>query len=133
MTKKTEHRYEIILYWSNEDDAYIAEVPELPGCAADGSSYQEAIANVARHAKATSVEISLRKEGADLVLEIKDNGIGISADAENEARSFGLIGMRERAILLGGTLEIGGVERKGTTVLVRIPYEHTLTDGGVAL
>ena len=95
--------------------------------------FQEAIANVARHAKATSVEISLRKEGADLVLEIKDNGIGISADAENEARSFGLIGMRERAILLGGTLEIGGVERKGTTVLVRIPYEHTLTDGGVAL
>ena len=43
---KTEHRYEIILYWSNEDDAYIAEVPELPGCTADGSSYQEAIANV---------------------------------------------------------------------------------------
>ena len=43
--KKTEHRYEIILYWSNEDQAYIAEVPELPGCAADGSSYQEAIAN----------------------------------------------------------------------------------------
>jgi predicted RNase H-like HicB family nuclease len=44
--KKTEYRYEIILYWSNEDQAYIAEVPELPGCAADGSSYQEAIANV---------------------------------------------------------------------------------------
>jgi predicted RNase H-like HicB family nuclease len=44
--KKTEHRYETILYWSNEDQAYIAEVPELPGCAADGSSYQEAIANV---------------------------------------------------------------------------------------
>lgn len=44
--KKTEHRYEIILYWSNEDGAYVAEVPELPGCAADGSSYQEAIANV---------------------------------------------------------------------------------------
>jgi predicted RNase H-like HicB family nuclease len=44
--KKTEHRYEIILCWSNEDQAYIAEVPELPGCAADGSSYQEAIANV---------------------------------------------------------------------------------------
>jgi predicted RNase H-like HicB family nuclease len=46
MKKKTEHRYEVILYWSNEDQAYIAEVPELPGCAADGSSYQEAIANV---------------------------------------------------------------------------------------
>jgi predicted RNase H-like HicB family nuclease len=38
-------RYEIILYWSNEDQAFIAEVPELPGCAADGSTYQEAVAH----------------------------------------------------------------------------------------
>lgn len=43
--KKTEYRYEIILYWSEDDDAYIAEVPELPGCAADGASYTEAIRN----------------------------------------------------------------------------------------
>jgi len=46
MKKTSKHRYEIILYWSNQDQAYIAEVPELPGCAADGPSYQEAIANV---------------------------------------------------------------------------------------
>jgi predicted RNase H-like HicB family nuclease len=39
-------RYEVILYWSEEDGAFIAEVPELPGCAADGATYQEAIANV---------------------------------------------------------------------------------------
>ena len=39
-------KYEIILYWSEEDEAFIAEVPELPGCSADGSSYQEAISNV---------------------------------------------------------------------------------------
>jgi predicted RNase H-like HicB family nuclease len=38
-------RYEIILYWSKEDQAFIAEVPELPGCAADGTTYQEALAN----------------------------------------------------------------------------------------
>ena len=38
-------RYEIILYWSKEDQAFIAEVPELPGCAADGATYQEALAN----------------------------------------------------------------------------------------
>ena len=38
-------RYEIIIYWSNDDDAFIAEVPELPGCMADGSTYQEALAN----------------------------------------------------------------------------------------
>jgi predicted RNase H-like HicB family nuclease len=39
-------RYEIILYWSKDDQAFIAEVPELPGCAADGATYQEALANV---------------------------------------------------------------------------------------
>ncbi len=39
-------KYEIIIYWSQEDQAFIAEVPELPGCAADGKTYQEALANV---------------------------------------------------------------------------------------
>jgi predicted RNase H-like HicB family nuclease len=43
---KNNHRYEIILYWSKEDEAFIAEVPELAGCAADGATYQEALANV---------------------------------------------------------------------------------------
>ena len=42
----TEPRYEVILYWSSEDDAFVAEVPELPGCAADGATYQEALGNV---------------------------------------------------------------------------------------
>ncbi|MBI4573717.1 MAG: type II toxin-antitoxin system HicB family antitoxin [candidate division NC10 bacterium] len=39
-------KYEVILYWSDEDQAFVAEVPELPGCAADGGTYQEALANV---------------------------------------------------------------------------------------
>lgn len=40
-------KYEIIMYWSNDDGAFIAEVPELPGCMADGATYQEALSNVA--------------------------------------------------------------------------------------
>jgi len=43
--RKTMTRYEIIIYWSDEDDSFIAEVPELPGCAADGATYKEALAN----------------------------------------------------------------------------------------
>ncbi len=46
MKKTSKHRYEIILYWSDEDEVYIAEVPELAWCAADGATYQEAIANI---------------------------------------------------------------------------------------
>lgn len=40
-----EPRYEIILYWSSQDEAFVAEVPELPGCMADGATYEEAVAN----------------------------------------------------------------------------------------
>ena len=43
---KSKYRYEIILYWSNEDQAFIAQVPELAGCMADGQTYQEALENV---------------------------------------------------------------------------------------
>ena len=44
--KNQNYKYEIILYWSDEDQSFIAEVPELPGCAADGDTYQEALTNV---------------------------------------------------------------------------------------
>jgi predicted RNase H-like HicB family nuclease len=43
--KTNKHKYEIIIYWSNNDDSYIAEVPELPGCMADGQTYSETIKN----------------------------------------------------------------------------------------
>ncbi|MBU2751316.1 type II toxin-antitoxin system HicB family antitoxin [Acidithiobacillus thiooxidans] len=41
-------KYELVIYWSNEDDAFIVEVPELPGCMADGATYQEAVTNAER-------------------------------------------------------------------------------------
>ena len=43
---KPEYRYEVIIYWSDDDNAFLAEVPELPGCMADGATYAEALANV---------------------------------------------------------------------------------------
>ena len=43
---RSKWKYEVIIYWSDEDNAYVAEVPELPGCAADGTTYKQAVANV---------------------------------------------------------------------------------------
>jgi two-component system, NarL family, sensor histidine kinase UhpB len=91
---------------------------------------QEALTNVARHAQATRVDVIMRTEGNDLVLEVKDDGIGIATDAESKPRSFGLVGMRERVIFLGGKLEITGTTGKGTTIAVRMPIVLTLPDGG---
>lgn len=48
MMREQQPRYEVILYWSAEDAAFIAEVPELPGCAADGATYQDALVNLER-------------------------------------------------------------------------------------
>jgi PAS domain S-box-containing protein len=85
--------------------------------------FQEALTNVLRHAKATRIDVSLEKEGADFILEVRDNGIGIRDSARTAPSSLGLLGMRERASLIGGTVEITGAEGKGTSVSLRIPIE----------
>ena len=82
---------------------------------------QEAFTNVARHANATQVNVRLAKEGGDLTLEIDDNGKGISEEELFADTSLGILGMRERALLLGGELAISGAAGKGTTITVRIP------------
>jgi signal transduction histidine kinase len=69
------------------------------------------------------VKSVLKRENEMLVLEIKDNGYGISIDKKSEPESFGLIGMRERALALGGLLEISGIAGEGTTIIVRLPLE----------
>lgn len=50
--ERPELRYEIVLYWSDEDEAFIAEVPELPGCISDGATYAEAVVNAEEAARA---------------------------------------------------------------------------------
>jgi PAS domain S-box-containing protein len=82
---------------------------------------QETLANVARHAHATRVNISLRVSAEELTLEVRDNGRGISEGEMASPRSLGLVGSRERAIACGGELVMRGVRNQGTTVLLRIP------------
>jgi PAS domain S-box-containing protein len=83
--------------------------------------FQETLTNVARHAKASEVKVRLAEENGDLTLEVCDNGRGIGEDDLARANSLGILGMRERALLLGGTLTITGDPGKGTTVRLRIP------------
>jgi signal transduction histidine kinase len=86
--------------------------------------FQETMTNVARHANASEVGIRLAKENGDLTLEVHDNGRGIDEEQLAGGRSLGILGMRERAALLGGELGIIGTPEKGTTIKVRIPVAH---------
>ncbi len=83
--------------------------------------FQETLTNVARHANASEVHVRLANENGDLILEVHDNGRGIGEEQLSAGRSLGILGMRERALLLGGELVITGAPEKGTTVKVRIP------------
>ena len=85
--------------------------------------FQEAITNVARHANATVVKVNLKKEKGQLVLQVQDNGDGITKKQIAHPKSFGLIGMRERARLWNGNIKINGISGKGTTITAIIPLK----------
>ncbi|MFH0803167.1 MAG: histidine kinase [bacterium] len=89
---------------------------------------QEALTNVARHSKAKLVKINLHKKKGSLIMEVADNGIGCAQSKLEEASSIGLIGIRERIMFLGGTLEITSAEGKGTTIFASIPDEEKGTN-----
>ncbi|HEV7816445.1 MAG TPA: ATP-binding protein, partial [Janthinobacterium sp.] len=81
---------------------------------------QEALRNVARHAGATEVEVIFRRQEGAYLLEVKDNGAGFDLAVKKPA-SFGLVGMRERALMLGGKVDICAAPGRGTLVQVSIP------------
>ncbi len=82
---------------------------------------QEALTNVARHARATCVTVSIRQKAGRFIMEISDNGIGISVENQKKGKSFGLIGMKERSHLLGGEITFTGCPGVGTTIHIAVP------------
>jgi len=82
---------------------------------------QEALTNVARHADASRVDVRLAHERGSVVLEIRDDGKGIEENESSDWGSLGILGMRERAHMFGGEVEIRGSRGAGTVVIVTIP------------
>ena len=83
--------------------------------------FQEALTNVVRHASASAVQVALAERAGAFELQIRDNGGGITEAEIHDPRAIGLLGMRERAALVGGTFAITGRRGKGTVVTVRVP------------
>jgi PAS domain S-box-containing protein len=82
---------------------------------------QEALTNVAKHSRAENVGVILERRADHVLLIVEDDGVGFDAgDAGTAGQSFGLLGMQERASLVGATLEIESAVGKGTTILVRM-------------
>lgn len=82
---------------------------------------QETLTNIIRHAHADEIYVRLEKLKEQIVLGVRDNGRGIRESQITDSKSLGLLGIRERVLLLGGTVQIQGSSRRGTTVTVRIP------------
>lgn len=83
--------------------------------------FQETLTNIVRHSKATQCKVSLTEKGKELCLDVTDNGIGITQWQIDDSKSFGMIGMRERAHLWGGTVHVRNAKPSGTTIRVLIP------------
>jgi signal transduction histidine kinase len=86
--------------------------------------FQEILTNVARHSRATRVDIDLNVTEDQVSLEVQDNGVGIADSDLNGRKSLGLLGMHERALLFGGEVNISGAPGHGTRVAVSIPTRN---------
>jgi signal transduction histidine kinase len=91
--------------------------------------FQEALTNIARHAKATRIDVVLQKQRGGLVLLIRDNGRGFDQADPAVSKSLGLLGMQERAVSLGGRVNISSAPGKGTRVTAWIPLRSSDESG----
>lgn len=106
----------------------LVEVPEQLPALSDAKAtglfriLQEALTNITRHAEAQSVALQLTVEDGQLCLSISDDGRGFAVDG-TRPRSFGLVGMHERALMMSGSLQIDSRPGEGTTLTVRVPLD----------
>lgn len=87
--------------------------------------FQEALTNVVRHAAAKRVEVRIAENAGSLLLQVRDDGRGITADEMQDPRSLGLLGMRERARRLGGAVSFSRGEPSGTVVTLHMPLRSS--------
>ncbi len=85
--------------------------------------FQEILTNIAKHAKATRVDVVLEKNHNDIILKVRDNGKGFKYEKTKKTQSLGLLGMTERANAIDGTLSINSVIGVGTTVMLNVPFK----------
>jgi len=83
--------------------------------------YQESLTNVARHSEASKVQAVLQTSTTHISLTITDNGKGFDIDSISERKTLGLLGMKERAFMIGGKLDINSMPGEGTTVSIKVP------------
>ena len=87
--------------------------------------FQESLTNVARHSAASHVHVELILEPNHIILRINDNGRGFDGDEAAEKQTLGILGMKERAIMMGGNYTTKSERGQGTTVMVIVPYSKT--------
>ena len=89
---------------------------------------QEALNNVFKHSNAKNASVILERRAAEIILVVEDNGSGFEVTEINEpapGRGLGIVGMRERAAIVGGTVEVESTPGTGTTIFVKVPAKFT--------
>lgn len=114
-------------------ESHLISAPEETRLDVDGATtafriLQEILTNVVRHAAATRVEVTLEETPTFLILQVHDNGRGITESELDSPKSIGLLGMQERARLRRGEVHLHGTPGQGTTVTVRLPLKTVNTE-----
>jgi PAS domain S-box-containing protein len=117
-TEEFQKRYGIAVNFMCSKEKLLLDSPTATGFF---RIFQEALTNIARHSDATRVEVSLRIVDKELVLCVQDNGRGFKIDEARIQKTLGLLGMKERALMMGGRFEINNIPTQGVIVKINVP------------